>query len=448
MKKQERRRGFGSTWMAGLRVGSAAFALAVGGVGAIGVAPSANAQQVVEANVGFSIGGDMGDFSSPITQTSLKTYHKMLSMDEAQKEALAALHEGYMTQHQANMKAMQDKMKEVQEKFNETKDFTVWQKDFPKAMKDIQTKAEQQEKEFYDDFKTLLSDGQAGHWAGVERHRRREKNLKFGFMAGEGVDLVRVSERAGVDVFKPGEFRDTLQAYEGEMDKVLVAKEKFAKESSDAMGDGTDMAKMMENATKMMKTVRDQGRQQRSINKDYSGRLQRVLSESDAAKFLGEYRKAAFPRVYREPATLEAIKAAEKMEDLDTSQKQTIAAIKEQYERELAAANEKWASAVEARDDSIGDDPMAMAQIFMPGQEEKGPLPDAKKARKELDERTRERLVAALNDKQREKLPKAPAKHETAGGDGPFEMTVEEHGEDGEREVKVIVAPATESGGG
>lgn len=410
------------------------------------MAPVASAQQVVEANVGFSIGGDMGDFAAPITQASLKSYHKMLSMDEAQREALAALHEGYLTQHQANMKAMQDKMKEVQEKFNETKDFTVWQKDFPKAMKEIQTKAEQQEKEFYDDFKTLLSDEQAGNWAGIERHRRREKNLKFGFMAGEGVDLVRVSERAGVDVFKAGEFRETLQAYEGEMDKVLVAKEKFAKESADAMGDGEDMAKMMESATKMMKTVREQGRQQRSINKDYSGRLQRALSEAEAAKFLSEYRKAAFPRVYREPATLEAIKAAEKMEDLDTSQKQTIAAIKEQYERELAAANEKWASAVEARDDSIGDDPMAMARIFMPGGDEKGPLPDAKKARKELDERTRERLVAALNEKQREKLPKAPTKHETAGGDGPFEMTMEESVVDGEREVKLMVAPAP--GGG
>ncbi len=442
MKKQEQRGGFWSAWR-GLRV--AAVVACVGATGVVGVAPVAHAQQV-ETNVGFSIGGDFGDFSSPITQTSLKHYHKMLSMDEAQREALGALHEGYLTQHQANMKAMQDKMKEVQEKFNETKDFMVWQKDFPKAMKEIQTKSEQQEKEFYDDFKTLLSEEQAGRFAGVERHRRREKNLKFGFMAGEGVDLVRVSERSGVDVFKAGEFRETLLAYEGEMDKVLVAKEKFAKESAEAMGEGEDMHKMMENATKMMKTVRDQGRQQRSINKDYSGRLQRVLSEGEAAKFVSEYRKAAFPRVYREPATLEAIRAAEKLEDLDTSQKQTIGAIKEQYERELAAANEKWASEVEARDDSMGDDPMAMAQIFMPGQGEKGPLADAKKARKELDERTRERLVAALNEKQREKLPKAPEKHETAGGDGPFEMTFEESGEDGEREVKVIVAPAP--GGG
>jgi hypothetical protein len=430
-KQRNRRRG----WLASMVVVLGG----VGGISGLVFTPEANAQVVAQSfNFDF---GNMSDFATPVTGASLKSYGKMLGLDASQKEAIEALHQGYLSQHQALMKEMQDKMKEVQEKFNETKDFTVWQKDLPTAMKTLTEKMEGQEKEFFDDFKAMLSDEQAGGWSGIERHRRREKNLKFGLMAGESVDLVRVAERSGLNVDTPGEVREAIQSYEAEMDKVLVAKEKFAKEVQAEMGDGSDMNKAMENAQKMMKAVREIGRQQRSINKDYSGRVHRALPEGEAAKFLAEYRKAAFPRVYRQPATLEAIQAAEGMDDLDTAQKQTVSAIREQYERELAAANEKWASAVEANDDAIGDDPMAMARLFMPGQNDQGPLGDAKKARRELDERTRERLSAALNPKQREKLPKTPSKHETDGSDGQFEVSVEASDDGGEHQVKVITVP-------
>lgn len=416
-------------------------------IGMLAFTPAARAQ------ASFSMNMDMGEMSAPIAATSLKTYAKILGLDDTQREALEALHQGYREQHQTISKEMQDGVQAAQDKFNETKDPSVWANDFPKTMRTLGLKMENLEKEFFDDIKATLNEAQMGKFAGVERHRRRDKHMRFGMVSGENADLFKAAERAGVDPVN-GPSAELFKSYEAEIDKVLVARDQLGKDAmKEPEGGGGFDAKALEQAMKMMKTMREQGIQMRGVNKDFARRITGALPEAEGTKFEREYNKIAFPRIYRESHVTKMLDTAAKLEDLEASQKETLSQIREQYDRELAASNEKWAIALQDRDDKIGDDPMAMAQVFMPNPNDKGPLADAKKSRRDLDERTGDRVLALLNASQKEKMPKPPKKHVTERGDGPFEFEVTEGGDmvgefetdSTQGEVQIIVSP---SGGG
>jgi hypothetical protein len=97
-----------------------------------------------------------------------------------------------------------------------------------------------------------------------------------------------------------------------------------------------------------------------------------------------------------------------KFDDLDPRQKDAIAALKESYERDLGTANDKWAAAlVEEESSGAGGMMIGGAQImFMGDQDQSGPVPEARKARRELDKKTMDALETLLTPTQKEKLPK------------------------------------------
>jgi hypothetical protein len=390
----------------------------------------------------FSMNMDMGEMSVPISAGSVKAYGKILGLDATQQDALKDLHEGYKEQHQALSKEMQEAVQATQDKFNETKDPSVWGTDFPKAMRTIGLKMETLEKEFYQDLRSTLTEAQSGKFIGVERHRRRDKHMRFGMVGGESADLFKAAERAGVEPMA-GPAAELFNGYEADVDKILLARDELGKEALKEPEPGASAmdAKAIQKAMDMMKTVRAQGLQLRGVHKDHARRIAGALPEGMGAKFEHEYSKLAFPKIFRDSHPMKLLDSAAKLEDLEASQRESLALVREQYERELAAVNERWAQAVQDRDDKLGDDPMAMAAMFMPNANEQGPLADAKKARRELDERVGDRVLAALNAAQKDKLPKAPKKHVTQTGDGPFEMEWSGDFEAGDGEVNVIIAP-------
>jgi len=154
----------------------------------IGFASPARAQ--------MGMGMDMGQFAAPINRRSLEDYGRLLSLTGEQKDAIKSLYDAYVSSHAEATKEMSKIFQETQEKAQDTGDFRVYQKEMPKKMQAVTARMEGLEKGFYDDAKALLSADQQASWPKVERHRRREKGLRFGFLSGQAVDMVRVVTRS------------------------------------------------------------------------------------------------------------------------------------------------------------------------------------------------------------------------------------------------------------
>jgi hypothetical protein len=162
---------------------------------------------------------------------------------------------------------------------------------------------------------------------------------------------------------------------------------------------------MMEKAQKMMEALMVPARQVRDINRQYERLIVPLLAPEVAGKFDAEFKLRSFPSVYRKTHATKALAAAEGFADLTDEQRQNLANIRQAYERDLTPANEKWASEVEAKENQSGGSIMQTWMNGMGGDDAKDPLAQARKARHELDDQARDRILAVLTEDQRSRLP-------------------------------------------
>ena len=380
-------------------------ALVVALAGLAGLAPApALAQQMVFTS-SQRLGGPEG--SGQIARTSLDKYGQLLALDDTQKEMAKTLYEGYAGSYQAASKERREQMGSLMRSMEETGDRSVFQEKMPEVVKAYRDKTTALEKGFMGDLKSLLSEEQAGQWPRVERMRRREVGLaRFGGMSGESVDLVDIAQSLSLQA---DGLPDTLGQYEVELDRAiqerLEANEKFA-EASPAGGGNIDMTALQD----MMAKSKEYGQKIRDINQSFARRVETQLAEPDRPTFTAEVRRRSFPQVYREPYTLKMYKAASGFTDLSSDQKDQIAADLERYQRELDNANSAWADAIAESEKDAASGAVTMgtgAVLNMRMGEEPRALADARKARRELDEKFRDRLKDRLSKEQQDRLPKA-----------------------------------------
>jgi Spy/CpxP family protein refolding chaperone len=368
-------------------------------------APPARAQ--------MGMGMDAADFSVPVNRRSLEDYVRILSLNGEQKDALKSLYEGYMAAHAEAMKEMRKTMQEAQEKAADTGDFRVFQKELPKKMRAVGERVEQNEKNFYEDSKALLTGEQQESWPKVERHRRREKGLRFGFISGQSVDLVRVVNALKLDPASVPGLADQIDRYEADMDRAIVAFERFGKDQEKRQEEFADfdmskMGEMMAKAKEMMKQALEIGKGMRDVNRQYARTIKPLLPEEQRPKFDAEFNRRAYPRIYRESYVSRALGSASGFADLTAEQRSQISEMKAEYQRELASANRAWALATEAREEKTGGQFMEMMDMMGGGganQDVKDVANKAHDDRKELDRRFKEKLLALLTEEQKGRLP-------------------------------------------
>lgn len=399
------------------RLGVAVMLALVGGV--VGVTPVAEAQMVVSAT--SSIGGPRGG-GGQVSKASLDRYAEALRLDDGQKDIAKTLYEGYAEAFKAAVTERRDQTTALMRSMEETGDRTVFQEKMPEVGRTYKERTDALESSFMGDLKALLSADQAGAWPKVERMRRREVGLTRGGLAGESVDLTEVARNLNL---KGDGLAETLEQYEVALDRALqerlAANEKFTDLSP--AGGRMNMERMQE----MMAASRESGEKIRDINQSYARRLESSLPEGDRPVFSAEFRRRSFPQVYREPYTRKLYTAAKGFADVSGDERAQIEADQASYERELEMVNEMWADAVlEAeKDRQRGAFTSGGQMLQMHFGEEPQALVDARKARRELDEKYRERLTGRLNKDQQDRLPKR--EDEQGGGhlEGAF-MVIEE----------------------
>jgi hypothetical protein len=330
-----------------------------------------------------------------ITRRSLNTYAKMLKLDESQKEAASSLLEGSQQESRKLMKSFQDEVQNG-EMFRDPKGMQ-------EKMKQFQVKVEGIEKQFFEDVKLLLTPEQNELWPSVERLRRREKLLKFGLMSGAGVDILAVAERTKAMPESEGELKEVLSRYEFEMDRLLQTFESDVQKATD---DFMEKGNMMDPAaaTGMLKKMADASLKVRDMNFDTYRKAFALMPEAQQGAFRDEYNKRAFPTVYRTQGAWKMIEAALKLDDLDGTQRDSVASLRDSYAKELLVVNQKIAAAQQDEEEKSGGFMGVMIAGFMGGEPPKA-LEDAKAARAELNKSTEAKVSAILRPEQAAKMP-------------------------------------------
>jgi hypothetical protein len=366
----------------------------------VGAAPA-------RAQFGMDPDSPMMDVS--ISRRSLDAFSRILMLDKDQKETVVALFEGYRKDYEVIQKKFRDGMKTVQEKFADTQDVGVFSRDMPKLGKEFSEKTEALEAGFLKDVKDVLTDEQLAKWPRVERFQRRDKLMRVGFVSGAAVDLVKIVDRVKAAPTGKEDLTPVLERYEIEMDRHLSeldsGRKDMEKKFMPEEGKMPDFKKMQD----AMKEIAELGKGMRETNKEYTRKLALLMDDASRARFEAEVKRYSFPRVYRPHHVIKQMEAALKWDDLDTSKKEQIAALKATWEREAGPLNDRWAKAIEARDDEAGGTFGAMmATQFGGGQELNKGVNEARQARKELDQRVKSQFENLLTDEQRAKLPPAP----------------------------------------
>jgi Spy/CpxP family protein refolding chaperone len=403
--------------------------LAIAGAAAPLALPAAASAQAVIGGLG---GGPVS--AGRIGKSALERYAKVLHLDEAQRQAAAALHDAYAEGNRAASKDMAAKMKDLEPQLKDG-DMDAIENKIPAVMEEHGKRIGELEQTFLDDLKALLTPQQAdSDWPRLERLRRREQWLRTGVLSGSNVDLTTVVDSLRLPDPDRAKLTDTLDQYEVDMDRVLqdVARAAEADQAArpapaarrGGAGGGAPGARIMtfdaESMRKHMDKQREQSTKVKDVNQRYARLIAAALPEEFRAKLDEQYKVASFKSIYRDTSAAKKLAAAEKFDDLTPAQRDRLQSMADNYRRQARAANDRWAAAQEQAEAAGKYAGGGIGMVFNMHEGGAGDQPDdlkdARKARRELDKQFDSDLASVLTDAQKDRLPKVQTSGRMFGG--------------------------------
>lgn len=399
-------------------------ALAVGCVLGLGVIGSVASSPALAQRGGMMrMGMNLGGVGERVQTADMDRYAELLNLSKDQREAAKALHEAYEAEYDQAEEIRTKAFQKARAEFEDTRDPAVWSEMLPKEMEKYGVRVKALDTGLMNDLKTLLTAEQSGKWVLVERARRRDGTMPNGMLSGENVDLTKVVGDLKLAGPMPEALAQSLERYETELDAALqerdAQREEIAKTMQNA-GRGGPMGFDPQAFQKAMTDLRKAGIKVRDVNDRYATMLENAVPEDKKADYTQKVRSLKFPQVYREPYTLKAIDAAAKFKDLSKENAQAISELKSAYQRDLNAANDRWARAIADEEKDGGGDLMAanMMRWMGGGDDGDSPQQQARKARRELDKATLDKLKTLLTPEQVDNLPEREAERMGGWGGG------------------------------
>lgn len=356
-------------------------------------------------------GGMMGQMMTPaLSARDLDRVVASLGLNDEQKAAVKVLHEGFAEEMRTALENVRKQTETIRDEFRDTQDPEVFQKMRPimEKARDARRKADEQ---FMNDVKAVLTPAQAEKWPSAERAMRRVTTVRRGLMSGERVDLIQVVDELKLDGESAASVKPILDAYEMDLDRELIQRNKQYEEGLDRMAQLRD-AGDFEGIQEVIAKGREASVKVRDVNRRYARQIEGQLPEASREAFQAEFKRQSFPEVYRETNAARSLDAAVGFADLTPEQKDQVLAMRESYRRSLAATNDKLAAAIE--ENEMNFDVRRMGR----GQQDENPANDIRRDRRDLDRTTIEKLRAVLTDAQKERLPQAERGGPDGGGRG------------------------------
>ena len=379
-------------------------ALALSGAAVLAAGTPAGAQMIMG-----------GPSRAPISTKEFERFVSVLHLDEGQMEIARSLFESMLSEYEDIRRAEQEHSDMLREEFEETRDPAVFEDMMP-----IQERSRKQTKElesrFMEDLRLVITDDQAGNWDRLERMRRRDKSLSNPMgVSGAGVDLIQIVDDMDLAESSMHEMSPVLERYELDLDRALVDRNRLSDEQerkfheSHQPGEG-GMAFDIEEFQASAAAMRETELKLREVNQRFAAQLGGMMDEATRGEFDRMVREASFPKVYRRSYTGRAFDRAMGFDDLTDDQRSQIEAFREQYERELASVNDRWAAAeAEAEKDGTSQQMMlggGNMVIQIGGESQNDAVKDARLARKELDDKYYDRMKQLMTPEQADRLPR------------------------------------------
>jgi hypothetical protein len=417
--------------------------------GGFGAAGEAVGQVVRSADVRVGPGGPgaagRSGLARTITKPMMEKYAGVLGLDATQREAATTFHEAYQAKAAEGDKKAADARKKMKEMMEDGDRDAAFKK-MGEMMGESATIKAEASKELLENLKALLTEGQAGGWEKLERLRRRESiggggmggGMGFGMASGATVDLTDVVAAVKLPEGETAKIAGIVEQYELAMDSAIKGyqayQEQRAEEERKEM-EGRKEGEVswdLEKVEMRMKADMKESAKLREVNAGHVRKIGDALSEEWRAKIEKEWLTRAYRRIFGESHTTKQLKAAVGFGDLSSEQKEKIEALLAAYEKDAAAANQRW---LEEQRKAEAEGTIS-ALPFRADETDPEGLRDARKARKDLDTRISKTLRETLTETQRERLPKRQGG--MAGGMEGMEFIGESIDGGGNVEVHVI----------
>jgi Spy/CpxP family protein refolding chaperone len=347
--------------------------------------------------------GGMRDGASRISERQFKTYADLLKLTDDQRDAADALREGFNKELELQDRDMQKKREDAMAKFRDSQDPAVWD-DLRTQMEKSRDNRKKAEATFLDDVKALLTPDQLVAWPKVERAHRRQSTISNGRLSGERVDLVTAVDDLKLSDADRAKIAPLLEEYQDELDRELIRRNKKQEELQGRMRE-VFQNRDPEAGQKMLEEGRAASVKVRDLNRKYARQMEEALSEPKKAEFASWFKRQSFPRVYREPHAAKEIKAALDFKDLDPAQRESLAALRDSFSRDLDNANDKLAAATERQEMEFNVQRM-MNRFAGGGDDQDDSTADLRRQRRELERAASDSLRKILKPEQADRLPK------------------------------------------
>jgi hypothetical protein len=358
----------------------------------------------------MSMGGEMGDLVKPSNNARLlKEYAAILSLSPDQKRAADELLFAYQSEFRDNVSRLEEIYQSVNEEIQETADYELYQTVLPGIMIKFMKRADALNKTFMDDLRMLLEPAQLERFPAVERLHRRAGSVKLGLEGLQRFDHVETVGHLGLDAATASNVAATLEQYSSDLDREIVARDKLFREVLEEMAkileDGKQLYEDPEFMTKWFKEMSESGERIQAVNTRYIAQVRGAIPEAAQQAFDVEVKLTKYPAIYRDTHASRVFAAAEKLPDLDATQREALKTLKESYVRESQTANDKWAGILdELKANQSTEEGMMGGGIWMIRQDPK--YVEARDARKAIDDKAADSVAALLTEAQRATLPK------------------------------------------
>jgi hypothetical protein len=366
----------------------------------------ASAQQVV--TIRATIGDAIAPNGSDITKRSMERFCELLALSEDSRGSAMSLHEGYIAERKSVRAERQQEILAIQKQAQDDGDDSAFISKLPEVTTRGEKRLREIESRFMNDFKLLCDAPDADErWERVERARRRETVLRIGASAMGGVDLLEVLREMKPDATDAAAIDALCLEYEGDLDRALLAKQRLLDEQA-ANGPKSLTDFDPEEMEKSRIAMKEAATQIADLNTSHARKIGAVMSDGTRMRFEQLLKERSYPRIYRQSKVAKDLVAALGFADLTEDQRKSLESMREQYDREVQTLNEAWESAVRAQDDAGADVAVSFGGSvgMLRMGDEPEPIARARKAKKDNDAATREKLSAVLTPEQRERLPK------------------------------------------
>ncbi len=361
---------------------------------------------LARAAAGQDITDIAGPFGLPIPAAALERYGKILNLDNDQKQTARVLYQGYRGALRQTIVETNQALKAVEEVEPTERGNKGMQ-----VLDSFADKHQKVEQEFFTDLKAILKPEQEGALEAVLRARRREVQMRFAFVAGEGADLVLVLDKIKASPAKGTELASAVAEYEEAIDHLMVEKQKLMRASlqrafklqKNGMPDVDLISSILTDIFSVGTRIRD-------TNRKFVRIFEPMLSEDARTALTSEFRTLSFPRVYARTLADKMLVAAKEMPELTPSQAEDLKTIHSQYTRDLEAANQRYAAAIESTQERVPKEFMIIMQLRnAPGSDD--PLLKAREERNDLEQKVFAKLRAMFKPEDFQKLPQTDSDH-------------------------------------